>query len=383
MYTIKQITEVSKRFSASLKTSTSKFTFTKIADTSTLIPSGHGEFNFFFEPCIDGRNVAFAGSGSGGQEGIYTNAGGSLNRVVDTSCRIPDDTEKFAFFNETCISGNYVVFSGFRSGGLRGIYTNIGGTLQQVVDTCFVVPNTNDKFTAFWTPSNSGSNVAFEGESAAGQEGIYIHMNDCLHRVADKSTPVTGGYGKFTSFYGVSLDGSSVAFAAKGLERQRGVYSYIGGQLYKVADTSTPIPGGSGNFLSFSEVSLDDNNVAFVGLGTAGQCGIYLSVDGILKQIVDKSTSDSTATGNLYLAENISLNNGNLVFRGFSTSGQHGIYTTLGGSLTQLIGSNMLLDGKKLSCVSSGRKCLSGNSIVFVAVFSDGSTSIYKADLVS
>jgi hypothetical protein len=386
MYTIKHLTELatelSKDFLASSKVSTSKFTFKKIADTSTPIPEGRGEFDFFFEPCIDGRNVAFAASGSGGQEGVYTNVGGSLSRVADTSCRIPDDAEKFSFFSEPSISGNYVVFSGFRSGGLRGVYTNMGGTLQQVVDTCFIVPGTPNKFSAFWTPCNSGSNVAFEGEGIDGQEGVYISMNGSLHRVADKSTPMAGGYGKFTSFFSVSLDGSNVAFAAKGLERQRGVYTYIEEQLHKVVDTFTPIPGGCGNFSSFSEVSLDDNNIAFVGLGVGGQCGIYLSVDGKVELVADTSTSDFAGSGNLYLIESISLNGGNLVFRGFSTSGHHGIYTTLGGSLTQLIGNNMMLDGKKLSCVSASRRCLSGNSIVFVAVFTDGSTSIYKADLV-
>ncbi|MCH7753333.1 MAG: hypothetical protein IH898_14425, partial [Planctomycetes bacterium] len=47
------------------------FDFVRIADENTAIPSGTGNFTFFALPRLDGGNVAFQGSGSGGQSGIY------------------------------------------------------------------------------------------------------------------------------------------------------------------------------------------------------------------------------------------------------------------------------------------------------------------------
>ena len=46
----------------------------------------------------------------------------------------------------------------------------------------------------------------------------------------------------------------------------------------KVANTNTPIPGGTGNFLGVSEVSIDEGRVAFRGFGSSSQNGIYTDV---------------------------------------------------------------------------------------------------------
>src|SRR5688500_12751250 len=71
----------------------SGFEFTKIADTSTPIPGGVGNFvNFsgfasgdvMVAPGLDGNNVAFAGGSSTVNFGSYRSFGGSLALVAKT-----------------------------------------------------------------------------------------------------------------------------------------------------------------------------------------------------------------------------------------------------------------------------------------------------------
>ena len=46
-------------------------TFTKVADTSTLIPDGIGSFASLGSASINNGRVVFVGSGASGQTGIY------------------------------------------------------------------------------------------------------------------------------------------------------------------------------------------------------------------------------------------------------------------------------------------------------------------------
>ncbi|MDA2921278.1 hypothetical protein MYX76_17600, partial [Desulfobacterota bacterium AH_259_B03_O07] len=67
-------------------------------------------------------------------------------------------------------------------------------------------------------------------------------------------------------------------------------YSGIGTFTFrKVADTNTPIPGGTGTFTGIGVPSLDGDNVVFQGFGTSEQQGIYTDIGG-LSVVADKST---------------------------------------------------------------------------------------------
>ena len=94
----------------------------------------------------------------------------------------------------------------------------------------------------------------------------------------------------------------------------------------RIADTSTAIPGGTGNFTSFGDVSLSATDVAFLGFGATGQQGIY----------------DMT-----------------------------------GGSLVKVVDLNDILDGRSITGLSLSRTGLSGDPIAFQATFADGSQGIF------
>ena len=240
-----------------------------VADLNSPIPGGLGNFTSFFSPSLSGGNVAFRGLGSSGQSGIYADIGG-LKLIADENTAVPGGSGNFTGFGPPSISGSNLSFQGVGS-SQNGIYVDNGG-LSVVADLNTPIPSGAANFTSFGTPSFDGSNVAFRG-FGSGQDGIYTDIGN-LNVVADLNTLIPGGTGNFTSFDFDSplIDSGNVAFEGFG-SGQNGIYTDIGG-LNVVADLTSPIPGGSGNFTSFQMPSLDDGSVAFRGLGS-GQNGIY------------------------------------------------------------------------------------------------------------
>ncbi|MEP0845921.1 MAG: hypothetical protein HRF50_03760 [Phycisphaerae bacterium] len=116
-------------------------------------------------------------------------------------------------------------------------------------------------------------------------------------RIADTNTPVPGGTGNFTAFSIPSLAGPYVAFGADGESDQQGVYLHNAGVIERIADKSTLIPGAEATFRGFGTPSVDPGgNVAFFGRGEGDQFGIYASGAG-LHTIADASTIVSTPMG--------------------------------------------------------------------------------------
>jgi T5SS/PEP-CTERM-associated repeat protein len=314
----------------------------RIADLNTAIPSGTGDFTSFIpqepvRPSIDGSNVAFFGAGSGGQQGIYAGIPGNPVRIADTATAIPGGMGNFTSFipQGSCnpaISGNNVAFFGAGSGGQQGIYSGVPGNPVRVADTGTAIPGGTGNFTAFpSSPSISGNNVAFLGSGSGGQQGIYAGIPGNPIRVADLNTAIPGGTGNFTSFIpgnpvAPAIDGNNVAFFGAGSGGQQGIYAGIPGNPVRIADTATAIPGGTGNFTGFGDVSLSATDVAFFAMGA---------------------------------------------------SGQQGIYDMTGGALVKVIDLTDLVDGRPIAGLSFSRSGLSGDPLAFQATFVDGSQGIY------
>src|SRR5690606_2420423 len=232
---------------------------------------------FAVAPAFDNGVVAFRGIGAG-QEGIYI-ANGVLTRVADLNTTIPSGTGTFADLGNPSLSGGQVAFLVSRPATIgasavdqQGIYTG-SGSLARVADLTTNVPGTPVPFVTLGPPAIDGGNVAFRG-SAAPFAGIYADIGG-LTVVADRDTAIPDGTGNFTDFLppSGSIDGSHVAFPSAGSGAQHGVYSPVGG-LHRVADLDTPIPGGTGHFTDFGtfpNVSLDEGDVAFRGLGSGSQ----------------------------------------------------------------------------------------------------------------
>jgi hypothetical protein len=111
---------------------------------------------------------------------------------------------------------------------------------------------------------NAAGSVVFHGRTAAGGEGIYRYANGVVTRIADRTTPVPGGTGgNFTSFGDdVSNDEGAVTFigiSAGG----RGIYTTLTGRLQKVAQVNDVIGGRTVSNLTLARDGASRSNVAF------------------------------------------------------------------------------------------------------------------------
>jgi hypothetical protein len=238
-------------------------------------------------------------------------------------------------------------------------------------------------FTTFLYQSVNRGNVAFSaGNSATGFGGVYTNIGGVLNRIADSLTPIPGGVGSFNQFYEApSLSNGSVAFSGGTIAGQRGVYLFRDGALTRVADRTTPVPGGSGNFSSFNQPSLNGDTLVFTG-GGGGRRGIYLAQGSLLTALVDTTTPIPDGSGSFTaFGRWQSLDGDRLAFVGSGVSGQVGIYTLIGGQLTKVIDLNDILDGKQLSSLEIGPDALRGSSLAFDAQFTDGTSGIFLAQL--
>lgn len=270
---------------------------TRITDTNTAVPGGMGNFSEFIGSggvgaAVNSGTVAFYGEDALHRSGVYTSTKGLITAVADSNTLIPGGIGTFTSFSlPTTDSGN-VAFRGAGSLGQLGIYTNVNGQLNVVADTNTAVPGGVGNFTRMtpWFSFDAG-HIAFRGLDTLGQSGVYTDLSGQLTAVADTHTPIPGGTGSFTDFLAIGnqLSDDEVAFVGYGELGQAGVYTFVNGQFDVIADTDTPIPGGFGNFTDFGPLSLDDGNLVFLGLGV-GQKGYYTNLGGQLRVVGDLNT---------------------------------------------------------------------------------------------
>ena len=155
-----------------------------VADYNTPIPGGTGNFdNFNFSrnpPVLNNGSVAFVGYGSRfTQGGIYTNLGGSLNVVADYNTPIPGrggNFNKSSFFGLSFNNGNIA----FETDGIdprftfQGIYTNLGGSLTKVIDDEDSLDGKTIRTLSFSKEGLSGNQIAFSAVFSDNSRGIYI-----------------------------------------------------------------------------------------------------------------------------------------------------------------------------------------------------------------
>lgn len=380
--------------------------FTKVADTSTAIPGGTGNFSGVCtragssagggRPAIDAGTVVFHGRGIGFFGGLYKYADGVLSRVVDSTTPIPNSGgEVFsAVGGWPSIDGDSVTFWG-RGVLQEGVYTNSAGAITVVADRSTPIPGGSGNFGFFGnmtsSPRDHNDNAVFYANDAGNfsQEGIYTDFSGSLSVVADLNTPVPDGTGTFGPIGGGSavfslpnIHENTTAFRGRGVN-QVGIYKQVGAVLSRVADLSTPLPGSVANFGGATRIDVHNGQVGFIA-GQAGPHGIYVDDGGILRVVADQNTPIPEGSGNFGTFAELSLHAGKVAFWGSNTQGtQQGIYTDFDGPLTKVIDLNDTLDGKVITTFRTGDGSLSANQIAFCAFFEDASNGVFVATLPS
>jgi len=347
--------------------------FTKVADTSTVAPGTARRFfsfagepgnEFPVDPSLDNGYVTFTAHSN--QFGVYLWYDGVLSTIADYTTPVPNGSGTFTAFRTPSASGSNVAFRGFSNGNRdEGVYLSAGGSLQRVADPATTLPG-NGKFVAASLTPIGGTDVYFENEG----QGVYRFHDGALSVVADVHTPIPGGTGNFSSLNSdLAGRNGNIAFFAVGANRASGIYAFTGGSLVRVADTTTPLPGGSGHFLGFNNIAIgsNENTVAFEALDGSSNWGIYASTDGVIRKITDSQIPEDQINGLL-----LSVGDGHLAYEANGV-----IYSDLSGTLRRTVGPGDVILGRTVDGVGMGPDALSGNQIVFSATFRDGSSGIY------
>ena len=254
----------------------------------------------------------------------------------------------------------------------------------RIVDTTTATPDGFGTFTGFSVPALSGGNLTFEGKgTTTAQTGIFAYLNGALTTIADTNTPLPGGTVNFLDFSSTvpAISGSNIAFAAPGSSGQRGVYSYINGTLGRVADTNTPIPNGGGsNFSTFGTAAISGSSVAFRGVSAPG---IYSTISGTLDVVADSNTPIPGTTNKFFtnFLTNPAISGSNVLFTGSTTGVATGLYLSKSGAISTVVNGSTAVPNGSGVFSNEGSFSLSGTNIAFYGVSSIGAKAGIYASL--
>ena len=151
------------------------------------------------------------------------------------------------------------------------------------------IPGGGGTYTGFpGAPGVGGRLSAFLATGSTGLQGVFgcvrtIPTDPC-QPLATTSAAIPGGTGPFTAFSNLSVAPSLVAFIGAGSGGQLGAFlcdrTIPTDPCLPLATRATPIPGGAGSFAGFSELAVASSPAAgppaaFIGSGT-GQLGVFL-----------------------------------------------------------------------------------------------------------
>ena len=353
--------------------------FGKIADNTTLMPGGAANFAQLNTPVMDhSGNLAFLGVGSV-NNGIYRWSAGALTRVADLSTPIPLGSGNFTQFGQPTISSGKLAFRGLGN-SQDGIYSFVSGALGKVLGKGTARPD-GGTITALSDPAMQNSTLTFMDTGNPMDVHAYAYSGGTITPVVAMSAAIPGGTGSFDAGLDIPMtDGSAYWFVGKGVG-QFGIYKKSGGTISVVLDKNSTVPGTATTFGYAGGLSQDGANLAFFGkLGL--DKGFYsISPAGTLSKIADNRMNIPGGNGRFSLFDTISEGGSSAAFVGYDAASHPGIYAWINGELNRVIDSSVMLNGKMISALHITRNAVVGNKIAFSADFTDGTTGIFSAAL--
>jgi hypothetical protein len=354
--------------------------FGKILDTSTPIPSGVGNFTLLDVPTVDSSgNLAFKGTGPANW-GVYKWSAGVVSKLADNTTNIPNGTGQFVNFGRPSISSGKVLFQGVGN-AQEGIYSSNNGVLTTVVNKTTARPE-GGTFSTLGDPSLVNAAVAFIGTGTTDSNmTAYTLTGSTVTPVVSTATPIPGGSGNFVSLGNAVSDGTSTWFAGGGIG-QMGIYKKTGGVVTTLLNRDTVIPGTSYHITSAGNLSLDGQNLSFNGR-FGGVQGVFDLIGSTINRIADTRTAIPGGHGQFSSFGVSSLGGSSVAFVGYDAQSNPGIYASINGELERVIDTSVMLNGKTITQLDMSRDAVVGNKIVFQAIFGDGSGGIYSASLLN
>ncbi len=380
--------------------------FTKVADTTTLIPDGTGSFTSLGNPSIDNGRVVFVGNGAGGQTGIYEYYGGKLTMRVNQSTPMPGGTGGFTKFDAPSLEGTDIAFQAEGSAKQAGIYTQFDGNLAVIADTTTPIPSAKGNFRFPSSPVDRGlASLSDRTVSFMSATGIYVASNGNIVPVVTvpptTATPIPDQSDSFNFLWADLLpqyaDGQLV-MGGRNVDYDTGAatsgiyqWSELAG-LRTIVDQNSILPGMTTAIGDFFAIPRTDDGTTFVSiiraynldalsltLGPVEWRGLYrLDAGGLTPVLLQ---SDLSALRVKYIG-NWALDDGRIAFPSYDRD----IWTFKDGTLMPVVSAGDVIDGKQVSELSGsqrnqGREFISGNQIAVNLLFTDGSTAIYIATI--
>jgi hypothetical protein len=372
-------------------------TFTRIADTDTLVPYGKwkGErFTGFGVPGTDNGNVVFVAgaesSTSESENGVFKWENGELGLVADPSTPRPGSAIPFRQFVAPSVCGDQYAFgvSGFVP-DQSAVYRTVGGELAQQAIIAPVHPR---------RVMLDGAVVWFSGITyRVGQPprlGVYRANAGSVTTVASDGQPnpaTAAGYtfafdSKLGDYPAVAKDGAAVFWAPSRAADSvgppiHGLYKYHDGNIQTIAEsTMAQFNGG----IDRNAFDYDGATVAFAAAGT-----VFIARGGAFEPIA--TDGQPAPDGGTFALQNplnqmaVSADGGRVAFTSVLASPplfldySSGIYSDVAGSLRRIIGTGDTLGDQLVYSIVISPDALSGNQIAFWARFTDGTTGVYVA----
>lgn len=267
--------------------SAQSFVGTKVVETGVNYP-GVGTFTqLIVRPSISGTLTSFGGNLSTGLPALALSGATAIIKIADTTTTIPGGTGvPFDTFSAgpVGLSGSVYAFKGSGTPpgatGNLGNFSNATGSLNPVAAVGTAYPG-GGIFRNVTEPSVSGTTIAFTGTSGFGAPiGVFTRTGSAaVVTVADTSTAMPNGAGNFSGFvdvagngYLANISGANVVFGGRNAAGTSfGLFLSNGSTLSTVATNDTTIPNLGGTFSSISPVpAISGSNVAFSGTGAGG-----------------------------------------------------------------------------------------------------------------
>ncbi len=314
--------------------------------------------------------------------------GGNLQSVVQhLQTIIPERTDSFSVLERgSPIRDGSVAFHGGRFNVVNGLYTDVRGKLERVIDSTMAVPGGTDlfQFPQFgMVASLSGTSVAFAGRNGTTSMGAYVWRNGTIDVIANASTLIPGTGFAFTILEDlvIAVDGDDVGFAGGNTDQGiLGVFRHDGVTLETIYDNSVPLPDGTPFDLG-GVVRMREDRFSFVGCSNQlVNCGFYSDADGPLQTVASFETlaPESTTTFSVFFLPH-AFDGRHVVFTARFEGTRNGIFTDLPGELARVVATGDVVGNRTVDRLASSGHAIDGNKIALQVTFDDFSEAIVLA----
>ena len=255
-----------------------------VAGLDTPIPGGTGNFESFGsqDVAIDGQTVAFTGTGSSFQNGLYLDDNTTKTVVVDRNTTVPGQAQTFVGTGPIAMDDGQVVFRGWTSGDtIEGIYRSSTSGLETIADVTMAVPGGVGTFTSFGSMDVDAGDIGFRAEDGNGEAGVYLLHGGTLRRIAGTGDAIPGT----EDVFGITISAPAVrngqlVFTARTDDDQwnTSIFHYdINGSLSRVIGTGDVLDGQTISDVTIREGGMDEGAFAFSVSFDDGSQAIYRS----------------------------------------------------------------------------------------------------------